>query len=150
MHQLRRTHQAILCSSGRAREKCCKWGNSRQWYPIEDEDQAFEWECGGCLCAWSGRRYRRPCWSVCKLPCQYTTSSQDPESGDTMKAAGLKALDTVVESRAVLIKSKHPSNPKLVDMVASRIRGVIGNASFSTWDVSLTTKSCTAVCALSV
>ncbi|KAL8686660.1 MAG: hypothetical protein Q9218_006954 [Villophora microphyllina] len=47
------------------------------------------------------------------------------ESGDTMKAAGLKAIDTVVESRAVLIKSKHPSNPKLVDMVASRIRGVI-------------------------
>ncbi|KAL9588818.1 MAG: hypothetical protein Q9203_002370 [Teloschistes exilis] len=52
------------------------------------------------------------------------------ESGDTMKAAGLKAIDTVVESRAVLIKSKHPSNPKLVDMVASRIRGVIAAQQF--------------------
>ncbi|KAL2058597.1 hypothetical protein ABVK25_001325 [Lepraria finkii] len=47
------------------------------------------------------------------------------ESGETMKAAGLKAIDTVVESTAILIKSKHPSNPKLVDMIASRINGVI-------------------------
>ena len=42
-----------------------------------------------------------------------------------MKAAGLKAIDTVVESTAVLIKSKHPSNQKLVDKIASRINGVI-------------------------
>ncbi|TVY27421.1 ATP phosphoribosyltransferase [Lachnellula hyalina] len=47
------------------------------------------------------------------------------ESGETMKAAGLKAIDTVVSSVAVLIKSKHPSNPALVDLLASRIRGVI-------------------------
>lgn len=47
------------------------------------------------------------------------------ESGETMKAAGLKAIDTVVESTATLIKSKHPSNQKLVDMIASRISGVI-------------------------
>lgn len=42
-----------------------------------------------------------------------------------MKAAGLKAIDTVVSSTAVLVKSKHPSNPELVDLIASRIRGVI-------------------------
>ena len=42
-----------------------------------------------------------------------------------MKAAGLKAIDTVVESTAILIKSKHPSNLKLVNMIASRIKGVI-------------------------
>lgn len=47
------------------------------------------------------------------------------ESGETMKAAGLKAIDTVVESSAILIKSKNPSNPELVDLIASRIRGVI-------------------------
>ena len=47
------------------------------------------------------------------------------ESGETMKAAGLKPIDTVVESTAVLIKSKRPSNQKLVDLIASRIRGVI-------------------------
>ena len=45
-----------------------------------------------------------------------------------MLAAGLKAIDTVVESTAVLIKSKHPSDPKLVDLIASRIRGVISTA----------------------
>ena len=42
-----------------------------------------------------------------------------------MKAAGLKAIDTVIESTATLIRSKHPSNQKLVDMIASRISGVI-------------------------
>ncbi|PTB70111.1 HisG-domain-containing protein [Trichoderma citrinoviride] len=47
------------------------------------------------------------------------------ESGETMRAAGLKAIDTVVESVAVLIKSRAPSNPDLVDLIASRIRGVI-------------------------
>ncbi|KAI9739578.1 MAG: ATP phosphoribosyltransferase (ATP-PRTase) (ATP-PRT) [Cirrosporium novae-zelandiae] len=47
------------------------------------------------------------------------------ESGETMKAAGLKAIATVLESTAVLIRSKSPSNPKLVDLIANRIRGVI-------------------------
>ncbi|KAL2171881.1 hypothetical protein VTG60DRAFT_1268 [Thermothelomyces hinnuleus] len=47
------------------------------------------------------------------------------ESGETMKAAGLKAIDTVIETSAILIKSKAPSNPALVDLIASRIRGVI-------------------------
>ena len=42
-----------------------------------------------------------------------------------MKAAGLAAIDTVVETSAILIKSKAPSNPELVDLIASRIRGVI-------------------------
>ncbi|KAF7515259.1 hypothetical protein G7054_g14663 [Neopestalotiopsis clavispora] len=52
------------------------------------------------------------------------------ESGETMKAAGLKAIDTVVESSAILIKSKSPSNPELVDLIASRIRGVIAAKKF--------------------
>jgi len=47
------------------------------------------------------------------------------ESGETMKAAGLQAIDTVVASTAVLIKSKTPTNPALVDLIASRILGVI-------------------------
>ncbi|MCJ1246995.1 ATP phosphoribosyltransferase (ATP-PRTase) (ATP-PRT) [Trapelia coarctata] len=47
------------------------------------------------------------------------------ESGETMKAAGLKDIDTVVSSTAVLIKSKNPSNQALVDLIASRILGVI-------------------------
>jgi ATP phosphoribosyltransferase len=42
-----------------------------------------------------------------------------------MKAAGLKAIDTVVSSTAVLIKSKSPSNPAMVDLIAARIKGVI-------------------------
>jgi len=47
------------------------------------------------------------------------------ESGETMRAAGLKAISTVVASSAILIKSKHPSDPKLVDLITARIKGVI-------------------------
>ncbi|KAK0656383.1 hypothetical protein B0T16DRAFT_451958 [Cercophora newfieldiana] len=47
------------------------------------------------------------------------------ESGETMKAAGLKAIDTVVDSSAILIKSKAPSNPAMVELIAARIGGVI-------------------------
>ncbi|CAI4216792.1 unnamed protein product [Parascedosporium putredinis] len=47
------------------------------------------------------------------------------ESGETMRAAGLTAVDTVVESQSVLIKSRNPSNPELVELIAARIRGVI-------------------------
>lgn len=52
------------------------------------------------------------------------------ESGETMRAAGLKAISTVVDSSAILIKSKHPSDPKLVDLIASRIQGVISTSTF--------------------
>ncbi|KAL1879661.1 ATP phosphoribosyltransferase (ATP-PRTase) (ATP-PRT) [Paecilomyces lecythidis] len=41
-----------------------------------------------------------------------------------MKAAGLKAIDTVMESTAVLVKSRNTKN-ELVELIASRIRGVI-------------------------
>ncbi|KAK4168719.1 putative ATP phosphoribosyltransferase [Cladorrhinum sp. PSN259] len=47
------------------------------------------------------------------------------ESGETMKAAGLKAIDTVVDTTAILIKSKAPSNPAMVELIAARIGGVI-------------------------
>lgn len=42
-----------------------------------------------------------------------------------MRAAGLKAIATVVESTAVLISSKHPSDAKLVSVITNRIKGVI-------------------------
>ena len=47
------------------------------------------------------------------------------ESGETMRVAGLKPISTVIDSTAVLIKSKHVSNPSLVDLITARIRGVI-------------------------
>ncbi|KAF1971418.1 ATP phosphoribosyltransferas-like protein [Bimuria novae-zelandiae CBS 107.79] len=47
------------------------------------------------------------------------------ESGETMRAAGLHAISTVVDTSAILIKSKHPSDPKLVDLITARIKGVI-------------------------
>jgi len=50
------------------------------------------------------------------------------ESGETMRAAGLIAIATVVESTAVLIKSKQPSDPKLIELITSRIRGVISKS----------------------
>ncbi|KAG6004160.1 hypothetical protein E4U54_000577 [Claviceps lovelessii] len=47
------------------------------------------------------------------------------ESGETMRAAGLKAIDTVVESTAVLVKSRSACKAEMVELIASRIRGVI-------------------------
>ncbi|KAK8095781.1 HisG-domain-containing protein [Apiospora kogelbergensis] len=47
------------------------------------------------------------------------------ESGETMKAAGLMPIDTVVDSSAILIKSRSPRSTEMVDLIASRIRGVI-------------------------
>ena len=42
-----------------------------------------------------------------------------------MRAAGLKPIATVLETTAILIKSKHASNPALIDIITNRIRGVI-------------------------
>lgn len=42
-----------------------------------------------------------------------------------MRAAGLKAISTVLTSTAILVKSKNPSNPQLVNLIASRLRGII-------------------------
>ncbi|KAI1913897.1 ATP phosphoribosyltransferase (ATP-PRTase) (ATP-PRT) [Ophidiomyces ophidiicola] len=53
-----------------------------------------------------------------------TLANEKTESGETMRAAGLKAIDTVVQSTAVLIKSHRTSNP-LVNLITSRIQGVI-------------------------
>ena len=50
------------------------------------------------------------------------------ESGDTMRAAGLHAIGTVLESEAVLIRSttpKHPNLSPLIDRITKRIAGVI-------------------------
>jgi ATP phosphoribosyltransferase len=55
-----------------------------------------------------------------------------------MKAAGLKPIDTVVSSTAVLIKSKNPTNIDTVELVAARIRGVISKFSFLYLKSSLT------------
>ncbi|KAF7789979.1 hypothetical protein EIP86_000927 [Pleurotus ostreatoroseus] len=50
------------------------------------------------------------------------------ESGDTMRAAGLHAIATLLETEAVLIKSsvqKHPSLEPLIRLITSRIAGVV-------------------------
>lgn len=47
------------------------------------------------------------------------------ESGETMRAAGLKAISTVMDTSAWLISSKNPTNPELVERIRARIQGVI-------------------------
>ncbi|PGH27894.1 ATP phosphoribosyltransferase [Polytolypa hystricis UAMH7299] len=51
-------------------------------------------------------------------------SRQTIESGETMKAAGLKATNTVVSSTAVLVKSRKTTH-ELVRLLYSRIEGVV-------------------------
>jgi ATP phosphoribosyltransferase len=50
-----------------------------------------------------------------------------------MRAAGLHAIATVIQSEAVLIRSTVPKNSKvvpLIDLIASRIAGVIAAGNF--------------------
>jgi ATP phosphoribosyltransferase len=48
------------------------------------------------------------------------------ESGETMRAAGLIDIDTVLTTSAYLIQSPHPSSdPRLVERIKSRIEGVL-------------------------
>lgn len=42
-----------------------------------------------------------------------------------MRAAGLKAISTVMDTGAWLISSKNPTNPELVERIRARIQGVI-------------------------
>ncbi|KAG2068189.1 HisG-domain-containing protein, partial [Suillus decipiens] len=55
-------------------------------------------------------------------------SNNISESGDTMRAAGLHAIATVLQTEAVLIKSNVPHrahHAPLIDLIASRIAGVV-------------------------
>ena len=47
------------------------------------------------------------------------------ESGETMKAAGLKEIDIVLESTAVLIRSNKATSDELIQRITRRIKGVI-------------------------
>lgn len=47
------------------------------------------------------------------------------ESGETMKAAGLHAIETILDTSAHLIYSKHPSHPELLDLIQSRFEGLL-------------------------
>ncbi|KAF9950882.1 ATP phosphoribosyltransferase (ATP-PRTase) (ATP-PRT) [Mortierella alpina] len=47
------------------------------------------------------------------------------ESGETMQAAGLHDIETILSSQAVLIASRKPKHPELVQTIAGRIKGVI-------------------------
>lgn len=55
------------------------------------------------------------------------------ESGETMRAAGLHPIATVLQTEAVLIKSstpKHPGLTPLIDLITSRIAGIIAASRF--------------------
>lgn len=46
------------------------------------------------------------------------------ESGETMRAAGLIDIDTLLDTLAYLIKSRNPTHPELVETITLRIAGV--------------------------
>lgn len=63
------------------------------------------------------------------MPCFASDTNATPsESGDTMRAAGLHAIATVLKTEAVLIKSstpKHPALEPLIQLITRRIAGVV-------------------------
>lgn len=52
------------------------------------------------------------------------------ESGETMKAAGLKAISTVLETSAHLISAKSPRFPDIVEVVRQRFEGILAAQRF--------------------
>ena len=55
------------------------------------------------------------------------------ESGDTMRAAGLHAVETILRTEAVLIKSstqKHPDLEPLIRMITTRLEGVVAASKY--------------------
>lgn len=52
------------------------------------------------------------------------------ESGETMKAAGLKAIETVLTTSAHLISSKKPKFPELVEKIHQRFEGIMAAQRF--------------------
>ncbi|KAJ4482445.1 ATP phosphoribosyltransferase [Lentinula aciculospora] len=56
------------------------------------------------------------------------------ESGDTMRAASLHAIATVLETEAVLIKSrvpKHAAHSGLISLITNRIKGVVAAGKYA-------------------
>jgi len=56
------------------------------------------------------------------------------ESGDTMRAAGLHAIATVLDTEAVMIRSripKHEAHSGLIKLITNRIRGVIAASKYA-------------------
>lgn len=47
------------------------------------------------------------------------------ESGDTMRAAGLHAVDTILETESVLITNKHSKFPELAKTITRRVEGIL-------------------------
>jgi len=52
------------------------------------------------------------------------------ESGETMRAAGLKPIDTILDTSARLIASETSSNQQLSDLLFKRIEGVVASNKF--------------------
>ncbi|KAJ2809545.1 ATP phosphoribosyltransferase (ATP-PRTase) (ATP-PRT) [Coemansia guatemalensis] len=47
------------------------------------------------------------------------------ESGDTMRAAGLHAVDTILDTESVLISNNHLRFPKLAETIRQRVEGIL-------------------------
>ncbi|KAJ2811881.1 ATP phosphoribosyltransferase (ATP-PRTase) (ATP-PRT) [Coemansia furcata] len=47
------------------------------------------------------------------------------ESGDTMRAAGLHAIDTILDTESVPITNQNPGFPKLAAIIQKRVEGIL-------------------------
>ncbi|KAM0790192.1 hypothetical protein ACM66B_005509 [Microbotryomycetes sp. NB124-2] len=66
-----------------------------------------------------------------------------PESGETMRAAGLCAIETILSSQAVLIRSNRadPDAAELIERVSRRIEGVIAAGKYVLCNYNIPRKS---------
>lgn len=90
---------------------------------------------------WHVLLFNKPCLIVCSRSCRQVHSAllimqiitSASESGDTMRAAGLHAIATVLPTEAVLIKSSKPKHEvfaPLIEVITQRIAGFIASKRF--------------------
>jgi len=73
------------------------------------------------------------------------------ESGDTMRAAGLHAIDTILQSEAVLIRStvpKHPALDPLIELITARLSGVVAASKYVVCEYNISRDKLTSATAL--
>ncbi|KAJ2559834.1 ATP phosphoribosyltransferase (ATP-PRTase) (ATP-PRT) [Coemansia sp. RSA 1933] len=70
------------------------------------------------------------------------------ESGDTMRAAGLHAIDTIMETESVLITNQHARFPQLAQTIKQRVEGILTARKYVLCQYNIARVSLDAACLL--
>ncbi|KAJ2401286.1 ATP phosphoribosyltransferase (ATP-PRTase) (ATP-PRT) [Coemansia sp. RSA 2559] len=70
------------------------------------------------------------------------------ESGDTMRAAGLHAIDTIMDTESVLITNQHARFPRLAETIKQRVEGILTARKYVLCQYNIARASLDAACTI--